>query len=137
MATATIERSDDQIRALLCNAFEGGSNYWYSIVGYQFADGLCYNDFRAGGKMQIPGDYWHPAELIPLAAGCALIIVDLDSPDNPPVQLLLDRDVLARGVQVMAEKYPRHFSNWVSENDDATTGDVFLQCCLFGEAVYG
>jgi len=37
----------------------------------------------------------------------------------------------------MAEKYPRHFHNFLEENDDAETGDVFIQCCLFGEIVYG
>ncbi len=25
----------------------------------------------------------------------------------------------------------------LAENDDATTGDVFLQCALFGELVFG
>jgi len=25
----------------------------------------------------------------------------------------------------------------LSDNDDDGTGDVFLQCCLFGEIVYG
>jgi hypothetical protein len=25
----------------------------------------------------------------------------------------------------------------LNENDDADTGDVFLQLCLFGEVVYG
>jgi hypothetical protein len=40
------------------------------------------------------------------------------------------------GLKVMAEKYPHHWQDFVSENDDAITGDVFLQCCLFGEIVY-
>jgi hypothetical protein len=37
----------------------------------------------------------------------------------------------------MAREYGRHFSDMIAENDDATTADVFLQCCLFGELVYG
>jgi hypothetical protein len=37
----------------------------------------------------------------------------------------------------MADKYPRHIADILSENDDATTGDVFLQLCLFGDVVYG
>jgi hypothetical protein len=38
---------------------------------------------------------------------------------------------------LMAEKEPRHFGDFMGENDDATTSDVFLQLCLFGEVVYG
>ncbi len=44
---------------------------------------------------------------------------------------------LVKGLQVMAEKYPRHFSNWLQGNEDAETGDVFIQCAAFGETVYG
>jgi hypothetical protein len=32
---------------------------------------------------------------------------------------------------------PRHFADVLNENDDAGTGDVFLQCCLFGEIIFG
>ena len=39
--------------------------------------------------------------------------------------------------QIMADKFPRHFANILNENDDAETGDVFLQCCLWGDIVYG
>jgi hypothetical protein len=41
------------------------------------------------------------------------------------------------GIQLMAEKASRHFSDWMQENDDAETGDVFLQFLILGEIVYG
>jgi hypothetical protein len=41
------------------------------------------------------------------------------------------------GLNVMSEKYHDHFRDLVDENGDATTADVFIQCCLFGELVYG
>ncbi len=44
---------------------------------------------------------------------------------------------MAKGLQVMATKAPRHFSDFVNEGDDATTSDVFLQMICFGEIVYG
>jgi hypothetical protein len=28
------------------------------------------------------------------------------------------------------------FADFLKEDDDATTGDVFLQCCLFGEVQF-
>lgn len=37
----------------------------------------------------------------------------------------------------MAEKSPRHFADLLSEDDDATTHDVFIQHVLFGEVIYG
>jgi hypothetical protein len=37
----------------------------------------------------------------------------------------------------MVEKYPRHYADFKDGDEDASTGDVFLQCCIFGEVVYG
>ena len=129
--------SDDRLRGLLCSALEGGSNYWYMHVRNEFPPGVTYADFRKGGRFTL-AEYWHPLELIPFIEGCAVIITTEaagDEGDN--TERRLDRAALLRGIEIMAEKYPRHFANVVSENDDAETGDVFLQCCLFGEIVYG
>ena len=41
------------------------------------------------------------------------------------------------GLQVLATKYPLHFADIVGDNSDCTTGDVLVQCALFGEIVYG
>jgi hypothetical protein len=49
----------------------------------------------------------------------------------------LDLKAIKRGALVMAKKYPREWFNLVNDNFDATTGDVFLQCCVFGETLYG
>jgi len=49
----------------------------------------------------------------------------------------LDLAAIRKGLQIMADKYPHHFRDAMAENDDAITGDVFLQCCLFDEIVYG
>ena len=44
---------------------------------------------------------------------------------------------LVNGLAIMAEKYPRHFADLLNENDDADTHDVFMQCVVLGEVVYG
>ena len=41
------------------------------------------------------------------------------------------------GTATMAKDYDWHFMNIITEDDDATTADVWLQCVLFGEVVYG
>lgn len=50
----------------------------------------------------------------------------------------LDRDALLTGLKLMTSACPtRHFQNFVDDNADAETGDVFLQLAALGEIVYG
>lgn len=45
-------------------------------------------------------------------------------------------DVIAGGLEVLANRYPRHFADLINENADVFTADALLQCCLFGELIY-
>lgn len=129
----SISISDDAIRGLLCSAFEGGSNYWYSNLEPAIDNVVPYDEFRDGGSQQ--GDtYWHWSQLMPLVEGCAVVFEDTE--DNHKLHRL-DLAAIKRGFQVMAERYPQHFADYLAEKGDATTGDVFLQCCVFGEVLYG
>ena len=49
----------------------------------------------------------------------------------------LNVDKIKKGFTVMAKKYPEHFADFLKEDYDQNTGDVFLQCCLFGGMIYG
>ena len=49
----------------------------------------------------------------------------------------LNLKMVKKGLTVMAKKYPKHFADFINEDYDQTTGDVFLQCCLFGDVIYG
>ena len=42
-----------------------------------------------------------------------------------------------KGLELMRDQYPRHYADLVEENDDAITGDVWLQLTVFGELIYG
>jgi hypothetical protein len=136
--------TEQQIRDLLVSGFEGGIGYWAMIWGYQFAPGLQYSDFQEGGKMQLPNEYYHPVQLIPLVPGCAVLLVDSNEvhrgtetlPEGTPIWKL-DRQALHDGLQVMAEHHLHHWRNFVEESSDAETADVYIQLCLFGEVVYG
>lgn len=44
---------------------------------------------------------------------------------------------IKKGLTIMAKKEPKHFADFMSENSDEVTADVFLQCCLFGQVIYG
>ena len=98
---------------LLCSAFEGGSNYWYKIVSEQPP--------RAHGA-----EYFHE---VPFAPGGWLTLSTLDGDvNNGRTQWTLDLGACIRGAAIMAQKYPTSFAEFMSEGDDANTGDVYLQC---------
>jgi hypothetical protein len=42
-----------------------------------------------------------------------------------------------RGLEVIAAEYPHHLQSILDENWDSTTGDVLIQCAMFGEIKYG
>jgi hypothetical protein len=49
---------------------------------------------------------------------------------------VFDLASVERGLAIMARDYPRHFAD-IATDADATTADVFVQCCVLGEVVYG
>jgi len=108
------EISDERLSDLLCCAFEGGSNHWINTAdSIEPLSKNVYNfevPFENDGKLEI-------------------VTVDNE-------KYILDRQSIDSGLDVMQNKYPRHMKDFLDENEDADTGDVFLQCCLFGEAVY-
>lgn len=63
-------------------------------------------------------------------------VVRVVSTGAKPEIFELRLDVITRGLDVLASRYPRHFADLVNENCDAITADVLLQCCFFGELLY-
>jgi len=128
--TYNTEVDEQRIKDLLCNAFEGGSNYWYVIKTFNYPEGQT--------KQSLGLEFPHLD--LPFVAGGSITVADMgdfgaakgEMPDK-----VIDRDALIKGLQLMAEKYPRHFADFIEENDDADTGDVFLQLCCFGDIIFG
>lgn len=122
-----------QMANLLTSAFEGGSNYWYQIDGYKEPAKLGFlSDAEFAKVMNREPQVFKHADY-PLNPGGAVIVRDADEGKT----FTLDLEACRRGAQVMRRSYPRHYAAVIAENDDAETGDVFLQCCLFGEVIYG
>lgn len=122
--TANFEISDERISDLLCSAFEGGSNYWYFIREVNYPQGKTKADFK----------YWHME--VPLSEGGSLII-DYIEGDEDLSGKILNRESIQKGLKLMAEKFPKHYYDFITENDDADTGDVFLQLCLYEDVIFG
>ena len=113
----------ERVSDLLCIAFEGGSNYWYcDLEVEQYPEGKSKADF----------EYWHIQ--VPLEEGGVLKFRDQFGDFGV---LRLDLDSITKGLRTMQDKYPRHWADFLKENEDADTGDVFLQCCVLGGLTYG
>lgn len=119
--TATVHMAPDTVRGLLAAAFEGGSNYWIETI-------------RPGGG-QIPPTVgkWHWSQILPTTGGSVAITVREDDADA--TERLLDDEAIRRGVALFVQ-HPQ-YGAVLSDSDDATTGDVFLQLAIFGEVIFG
>lgn len=121
----TIIIPTERVQDLLCNALEGGSNYWYEIMSFNYPNGQ--------DKKSLNIEFQHIE--LPFFEGGSLTIRDNEEAHKG--DLILDLKAIEEGLQIMVAKEIRHFADFISENDDAITGDVFLQCCLFKEVIYG
>jgi len=124
-----IDIPDQLINDTIISAVEGGINYW--ISGIRF--------FNKDGE-QIVGVTENPLENL-----SSITIVEAEGENGETEHTLhLSKTKFQEkpqqiydGLQRMAKQYPRHFADMISENGDATTADVFIQCCVLGEITYG
>lgn len=117
----TVEDVKKAQEYLLCSAFEGGSNYWYRIDGYEYPEGKTRRDFE------------FPHIGVPFAGGT----IKVSAPEDGKKVYRLNQKALERGWALMRDRYPRHYADAMEGTDDAETGDVFLQLCLFGDIIFG
>lgn len=122
MSTTAVQTTvtDDQLKNLLCSAFEDGSNYWIDHV-----------EITNRPKQ---AEYFHES---PVYGGELTIHVEKSETLPGKEVVKLNRAALEKGLQVFHDKYPHHWADFIAENDDAITADVFVQCCVFGDAIYG
>ena len=70
----------------------------------------------------------------PLGDGGVLAILDTEEENTPHT---LGIGSIRAGLQVMAQEYPKHFADIMTGVFDSETGDVLLQCSIFGAVIYG
>lgn len=115
--TISLERIAD----LLICALEGGSNYW--ITSLEIGKGASTSEPKKIGdypQYAIEQDGWSITLYGKNLALGSLMLLNLIA-----------------GLRLMATQHPRHFLNFLAEDEDAETGDVFLQLATFGEVIYG
>jgi hypothetical protein len=124
MSKVRVNVSDERIKDLICNSLDGGyggSHYWAEIKAYNYPDGKTKESYR------------FPFMELPLTQTGSIVIHDLEGNKD----YTLDRKACLKGLSIMAKDQPKFFADFMSEDDDAETGDIFLQCALFGEVIYG
>jgi len=117
--------SRGRVADLLVTAFEGGINYWGEIAKYEKPEELTFRTDPEHVYKYV--DY-------PLNAGGAVILQDAEDASE---RWRLDADAIERGLNLMAANSPDQFQNFLGENEDAETADVFVQYAVLGEIVYG
>jgi hypothetical protein len=141
----------ERVLGLVTTAFEGGVGYWAVIVGYEAPptppEQWEHRSFEE--SLGQPKSKEHPVfrhSEYPLNGGAVLVAEDEAFCRAGGIQEYiaqggevwrLDAEAVERGLALMAKTQPRHWANFVEENEDADTGDVFMQLALLGEVIYG
>lgn len=118
--------SDSSVADLLTSAFEGGmSRKWIRKVQMK----------RPAKEPSDPDKQARFYSDFAVMPGYSLRITD----DETGKVYVLGRKIVETGLQNFAtdEDVKHHFADFVREDYDAVTGDVFLQICLFGKVLYG
>ena len=112
MVTVKTKITDERLQDLLCCALEGGSNYWYRITSYNYPPG------QNADTLDI--EYQHLE--LPFKGGSITIQDQFD--DFPEKEL--DSDSIMSGLQKFEQVARPHYYDFISDNEDAITGDIFL-----------
>lgn len=125
----TIPIPKQRISDLLCCAFEGGSNYWYVIKKFNAPSVLVFHND--------PSRIYQHLDYALNDGGSLIIETGERDKIGGKKEWTLNIKSIKRGLTVLWTKYPHHFGAFLAENEDAETGDTFLQCCLFGDIELG
>jgi hypothetical protein len=130
--TVTMKKdiSLQRVMDLICTGMEGGIGYWSQISGYIDPVPVPEKSLMMEGEKPFRHNEW------PVYDGGAVLLEVIEDYEEPRT-VKLDKDALKRGLELMPKVAPRHWQDFVNENDDAETGDVFIQLCVLGEVVYG
>lgn len=122
-----------RVAQLLVCAIEGGISYWCERQEFKKKEPEAWEPVLDAGDEK--PSRW-PMYDYPLLPG-GEVSFKADDGSGEVKTYKLNLETLTNGLALMAEKCPHQFANFMQENEDAGTGDVFVQLCCFGEVVYG
>ena len=129
----TVEIDWEKVANAVVGAIESGYSPWFRE--FTVAEESC--TLRAEIKNR--GDIWYATGEFWQRGGKATLAYDVPDEDEGTFNghAEFGKAEIQRGLQIMAVKYPRHFADLMSENDDAATHDVFMQCAILEDVIYG
>lgn len=132
------EVDPNDIAMLLSSAFDGPYLSWWCTLKTELPPEFDIEsvEWADEGWKNVRRVY-----IAPLVYGGRVIVTPVD-PSAPTrhsnaESFTLDAKAISRGLAVMRSTYPRNWQLFVDGDYDATTGDAFVQYCLFGSIVYG
>lgn len=113
-----------RIADMVVTAFEGATTYWLksALLTRQPTEKLSEAPWYASPELYDGRDF-------------TIRCTPRDDEDYPARDINIEH--LRQGFKIMSQKFPKHFADFVSENDDADTADVWFQCVMFGELIFG
>ena len=132
--TIPVKIDKNDICSMLVSVAETGAcNYWIRQITVKFTKGVKPFDFADDGKywsiLKKYDSLFYAAMFVP---NCGWEITD----DEDGKKHFLTLEKIKKGLSVMANKYPHHLRDIISDNTDSITADVLVQCSLFGEIQY-
>ncbi len=117
-----IKISDEHIANVICSGIESGIHYW--------CDEIEVSNIKCDDVDEIMLRYWQPL----LNNGWIKLH---DREENS--WHIIDMGALQKAIQIILDKYPHHIGALIGDfnNQDALTGDVLIQCAIFGDIIYG
>jgi hypothetical protein len=127
---------EEDLWDLIVTAFEGGSNYWIGTVNMSVETRKLHSLFASEFSNTITSWRWYHQVPFVLAGTSGYKGHELEM-DTPAGKYYLTITKLFEGLETMHEESPRHYKDFIEENWDAITADVFLQYALFGKVIFG
>lgn len=124
----------NDIIGLLATAFDSGAtNYWARRANVNLPEGFDLSKIpwlkSSNSWSQIRRVY-----IAPLVEEGSVVLFDNDKEGKT---YTLNLESIRRGVQVMSSKFRSHWMDFRTGNSNGNTGDVFVQCCVIGDVIYG
>lgn len=130
MSIVKINLKADRQFDVLTSAWEGGSTYWCAIADKSLP---IVRRFRKKNDKDEPPSF---VEMVWKAVLAGETITLIDTEQNAK-EYSFNLRTIKKGEQLMADKALHHLVDILSENDDATTADVWFQYCVLGDLIYG
>lgn len=117
--------------SLIVTALEGGINYWAIIENESYKK---INDWAEHNRNRHEPFSVRFAQYIWFGGTVVMMDAEGEEFDDPIGEISLES--IKNGWQLFSHNR-KHFADFLDNNTDAITADVWFQCCSLGEVVYG